>query len=118
MSKQLPAYLLLVSESGGIDGRQAHQKALLAGEAFVKGLDGVVGDLVVVALVAKRGSELRGVGETVLPVVFKDLIEGFAVGLNGSCRGLRVQSSGRDEKQERGEGQEGKMRSSQRSWTS
>jgi len=29
-------------------------------------------------------------GETVLPVVLKDLVEGFAVAFNGGCGSLRM----------------------------
>jgi hypothetical protein len=57
--EQLAADLLLVSEPGGVDGGEAHEEVLLAGQAVVVGLYGVVGDLVVVALVAEAGGKLR-----------------------------------------------------------
>jgi hypothetical protein len=52
------------------------------GPGFVIGLHGVVGDLVVVALVAQAGGKLGECGEVVFPVVGEDLVEGFAVGRN------------------------------------
>ena len=51
--EQVTADLLLLSQAGGINGGQPQQEALLAFEPGVVCLDGVIGDLVVVALVAK-----------------------------------------------------------------
>ena len=52
--QQFAADLFLVREAGGVDGGQAHQEVLFAGQPLVVGLHRVVGDLVVVALVAQR----------------------------------------------------------------
>jgi len=76
--EQLAADLFLVGESGGVDGGEAEEEALFAGQAVVEGLDGVVGDLVVVALVAERGGKLRVVAEVVLPVVLEEGVEVLA----------------------------------------
>ena len=76
--QQVLAGLFLIGESRGIDGGEAQQKSLLAGQLVVDGLHGVVGDLVVVALVADGGGELGIVLEVVLPVVVEEVVEGLA----------------------------------------
>ena len=116
--EQIAADFFLVGESIGIYGGEAHEEGLFAGEAVVEGLHGVVGDLVVEALVAEGRGELGGMGEVIFPVVLKNLIEGLAIGFNGGCGGLRVQGGGADKQQERGYGQERETQTSQRSWTS
>ena len=54
------------------------------GEPVVDGLHGVVGDLVVVALVADGGGELGRVLEVVFPIVVKEVVEGLAAVFKGS----------------------------------
>ncbi len=58
-NQQILAGLLLVGESGGIDGRQAQQEVLLPRQFVVHRLHGVVADLVVVALVADERRRTR-----------------------------------------------------------
>ena len=72
------AGLLLVGETGGVDGRETQQEILFARQLVVHRRDGVVAGLVVVALVADDGGELGIVLEPVLPVVVEKIVEGFA----------------------------------------
>ena len=89
----------LVREAGGVDGGQLHEVVLFAGQSVVEGLDRVVGDLVVVALVAQCGGELGIVLELVLPIVLKESVESFAICLDGGRGCRRV---GRRLRRERG----------------
>ena len=73
--EQFEADLVLVGEPGGIDGRELHQVILLSGEPVVDGAYGIVGDLVVVALVADRRSEFRLPLEVRLPVIVKECMQ-------------------------------------------
>jgi hypothetical protein len=94
--QQIAADLLLVGEPGRVNARQSHQVSLFAGQPFVMGLHGVVGDAVVEALVAQRGGKLRRALQARLPILLKEGIESLAVGLHrGSlsrnaslCQGL------------------------------
>jgi len=47
-----------INKSGGVNGRQSHKEALFAGQALVEGLDRVVGNPVVIPLVAQRRGKL------------------------------------------------------------
>ncbi len=82
--QQFAAGLVLIGEAGGIDGRELHQKILFGGKPVVDGLHGVVGELVVVALVADGGSEFGLVLEVLFPVIVKDAMKGLgAIGGRG-----------------------------------
>ena len=81
--QQFAAGLFLVREAGGVDGCEFEEKILLGREPLVDGLHGVVGDLVVVAVVADVGSELRESFEAGFPVVVKEVVEGFAAIFEG-----------------------------------
>jgi hypothetical protein len=80
--QKLTADLLLVSQSSGVDGRQPHQEVLFALKPVVDRLHRVIGDLIVVPLVAYRRGKLRGMLESVFPVVRKDSIESLPVCLD------------------------------------
>ena len=82
---------VLIGNSGGIDGRELHQVFLLCGEPVVDGLHGVVGNLVVVALVADGGGKLRFSFEVLFPVIVKQGVQrpGAFFGRGGSGRGRR-----------------------------
>ena len=64
--------LLLVREAGGVDGGEALDEGAAAGERVVVGAGRVVGELVVVALVAEVGGVLGGVAELVLPYLIEE----------------------------------------------
>jgi hypothetical protein len=57
-NQQLLADLFLIRKTSRVDGGQAEQESLLAGQFVVDGRDGVVADLVVVAQIADGGGEL------------------------------------------------------------
>ena len=77
--QQLVAGLLLVGQPGGIDRRQPHQEVLSsrASSSFTA-FTRVVGDLVVVALVADERGKLGIVLEVVFPVVVEEVVERLA----------------------------------------
>ena len=108
--QQIPAGFLLLGEAVGIDGGKLEHEVDLAGQPVVDGLHGVVGDLVVVALVAQGRSELGIMLEAVFPVVLKEGVEGLAAvfhrgGRSGEGQGeLRPDRRPEGEQQERGGG--------------
>ena len=103
----------LIGEAGGVDFAELAEVAAAAGELLVVGIDGVVGELIVEALVADGGSKFRGVAEAVFPDLREKVVEGFAAGfyVGGGSGGLRC-TRARDsrhgaqsgEKEEWGEG--------------
>ncbi len=62
----------------GIDGRELHKEFLLSlASHSLTGLHGVVGDLVVVALVADGGGEFRLPLEIFFPVIMEEAVQRF-----------------------------------------
>jgi hypothetical protein len=98
---------LLIGEVGGVDFAEAAEVVAAAGELLVPGVDGVVGELVVEALVTDGGGEFGGVAEAVFPDLGEEAVEGFAAGFDvggglGECGGERDEE-GEAERGERAE---------------
>ena len=81
----------LLRESGGVDFTQPEDVVEAARELLVVSLDGVVGELVVEAVVADGGGKLRRVAEAVLPDLGEEIVERLAA--RGNVRGLCSRSS-------------------------
>ena len=69
------AQLLLVAEVGGVDGAKAIEEGAAAIESGIVGFDGVVAELIVIALVADHGRHFRRMLELIFPVVGENLVQ-------------------------------------------
>ena len=79
---------ILVGEAGGVDGGEADEVGLVLGVLRGDAGERVVGELVVVAVVADGGGALGGVLEAGLPLVFEEgVLGGDAVGYGGLREG-------------------------------
>ena len=76
----------LVGETGGIDGLEARQKLPRLLEVFLDGLVRVVGQFVVVALVAEDGRILGTCPHVVFPLLGKQAVQLLAPGIHIVCR--------------------------------
>ena len=80
---QIVAEDLLIGQAGGIDGGESNDVVAAASKLVVVGGDRVVGELVVVALVADGGGKLRGVAELLLPHLGEERLERGAAVFEG-----------------------------------
>jgi hypothetical protein len=89
----------LVAEAGGVDFAEAAEVVAAARELLVVGVDGVVGELIVEALVADGGGKFGGVAKAVFPDLREEVVEGLAAGF-GISSGLGECGGERDEERE------------------